>query len=80
MEPFTQADQFEKSAVELNDVIFRAPGMAIARADLEAEATIDFGLGGQIARGDDEMIYGARHKELPWRNATRPRRYGSVTI
>ena len=35
-----EADQFEKAAVELHNVIFGAPGMAIARADLKAEPPV----------------------------------------
>ena len=60
-EPLAQPDQLEKGAVELNDMVLRAPGMAVARPDLKAETAIELGLRPQIARGDDEMIDGARH-------------------
>ncbi len=58
-----EADQFEKGAVELDDVVLRAPGVPVAPADLESEPAIEIGLGVEIAGGDDEMIERAGHVE-----------------
>jgi hypothetical protein len=63
-EAIAEPDQFEKRTVELNDMVLSAPGMAIARPDLEAEAAVKLGLRVEIMRGDDEMIDGARHGGL----------------
>ncbi len=60
-EVFSEANEFEKGAVKLHDMIFSAPGMAIAWPDVEAEPPIAFGGGGEIAVGDDQMIEGAGH-------------------
>jgi len=60
-ETLAEPDQFEERAVELHDVIFRAPGMAIARADLKAEPPIALGRRVEVAGGDDEVIQGAGH-------------------
>ena len=56
-----EADQFEERAVELDDVVLGAPGVPVARADLEAEPAVKRRLLGKIAGGDDEMVDGARH-------------------
>ena len=45
--PVAEADQFEKRAVELDDMILGAPGMAVARADLEAEPAVERRLRGR---------------------------------
>ena len=58
-ETLAQCDQFQKGAVELDDVVFRAPGMTIARPDLEAEPAKQVGLGVEIVGGNDDMIEGA---------------------
>ena len=58
-EPLAQADQFEESPVELDDMIFGAPGMAIARADLKAEPSKQLRLGVEVAGGNDDVIEGA---------------------
>ena len=51
-----QTDQLEKRTVELDNVIFRSPRMAIARPDLKAQPAIERRLGFEIRRSDDEMI------------------------
>ena len=61
LEAPAQPDQFEERAVELDDVVLGAPGMAIACAHLKAEAAIELGLRREIASGDDEMVDGAGH-------------------
>ena len=58
-----EADQFEERAVELDDVVLGAPGMAVAGADLEAEAAVERLLFGEVIGGDDEMVDGARHED-----------------
>ena len=60
-EAFAAPDQFEKGAVELHDMVFGAPGVAIARADLEAEASVALGGGVEVAEGDDEVVERAGH-------------------
>ena len=69
-----QADQLEKRAVELDDVVLGAPRMAVQRADLKAEPAIELGLLGQGVSGDDQMVDGARHGRAPQRRPERPLR------
>ena len=61
LESLAQADQFEERPVELDDMIFGAPGMAIARPDLKAEPPVERCLRGEIEGGYHDMIDGAGH-------------------
>ena len=42
-------------------MILRAPGMAVARADREAEPPVQIGRGVEIAHRMDDVIEAARH-------------------
>ena len=57
------AEQFDEHARKLDDVILRPPGamMAVARADLEAEPTIELLGRVEIAHGVDDVVETARH-------------------
>jgi hypothetical protein len=58
-----ETDQLEKSAIELNDVVFCTPGVAIARPDLKTKPPVQGGLRRKIMRGYDQVIDGARHSD-----------------
>ena len=70
-EALAEPDQFEKGAVELDDMVLGAPGMAVAVRHLEAEAPIAFGGGFKVVEGEDEMVEGAGHAAHAIREAGR---------
>jgi hypothetical protein len=49
-------DQLEEGAVELDDAVFGAPGVAIAPADLKPEPLVEEAGRVEIANGEDEMV------------------------
>jgi hypothetical protein len=53
---FGQGDELEESAVELDEAVLRAPGVHVARSDLEAHAPVERGLSFKIAGGQNEMV------------------------
>ena len=56
-----QRQKFDEEARQLNDVIMRAPGMTVARADGKAELAIKFGGGVEIAHRMHHVVETARH-------------------
>ena len=52
--------QFDEEAIELHDMVLRAPRVSIARADLKAGAGIEFRRRAQIAHGVSDVIEAAR--------------------
>jgi hypothetical protein len=60
---FAEPDQFEKSALELNDMVFGTPWMLIARPDLEAQTTEQSGMLIEIMASQNEVIERATHGE-----------------
>jgi hypothetical protein len=51
-----QRDQFEEATVELNQPVLGAPGVHIARANLEAKPPVERGLSLKITGGQHEMV------------------------
>ncbi len=62
---FGDFEDFDVGVVQLHDVVLRAPRMAIARADLEAGARIEFRRRVEIADRVHDMIETARHLTGP---------------
>jgi hypothetical protein len=58
-----QRQQFDEAAGELNDVVMRAPRVAIAGADREAEVAVKRGGGGEIVHGMYDMVEATRHEQ-----------------
>ena len=58
-------DQFDEGARKLDDPVLGAPGMPVARADLEAEALIEVSGLVEIMDGNDEMVDPAGHQLFP---------------
>ena len=54
-----RADQFKKGVRKLDDVVLRAPGVRIARANPKTHVTKDFRLGLEIARRQNDMVQSA---------------------
>ena len=50
------ADQFQKRAAKLDDMVLRAPGMLVAGTDVKTEATISGGLRTEVARRQHEVV------------------------
>ena len=51
----------DEEAWQLHDVIMRAPGVAVARADREAKPPVQIGAGIEIAHGMDDVIEAPGH-------------------
>ncbi len=70
-----QRQQLDEKAGELHDGIMRAPGVAVARADLKAEPAIKRGRRVKIAHGMNDVIEAAghgRHFPFAWPEQTMP--------
>ena len=67
-----QRQQFDEAAGKLDDVVVRAPRVAVARADGEAEAAIERGGGVEIAHRMDDMVEAARHGMAPIATSSAP--------
>jgi hypothetical protein len=61
----TDVDQFDEYACELYNPVVRPPGMAVARADREAEAAIEFASRVEVADGMHDMVKTVRHWTRP---------------
>jgi hypothetical protein len=55
----SQADQFQIDPVELDDMVLRAPRVAVARGDLKAQPAISLRRRVEVAIRKDEMVKGA---------------------
>ena len=69
-----QRQQLDEEAGKLDDVIMRAPGVAVARADREAEAAIERGRRVEIAHGMDDMVEPTRHGAIMAHNTAKTNR------
>jgi hypothetical protein len=56
-----QRQQLDEEAWKLNNVIVRAPGMAIARPHGETEPTVQIGRRIEVPYGMDDMVEASRH-------------------
>ncbi len=65
---FGHGQDFDEEAGKLHEVIMRAPGMAVARPDREAEPPIGVGRGVEVAHGMDDMVEASGH----WQSLTSP--------
>src|SRR4029077_15220605 len=61
----THIDQFNEYACELYNPVVCAPGMAMARADSEACAAIEFASRVEVADGVHDMVETVRHRKRP---------------
>src|SRR5262249_58935693 len=61
---FPDREQLDEEPGKLDDAVVRAPWMAVARPDREAEARIELPAGVEIAHHVHEMIEPARHQRM----------------
>ena len=75
--------QLQEESRELDDMVVRAPGMAVARADRKARAAIEIRCGVEIAHGMDDVVETAGHGDdqsvEPFRVPGKPREDTSVS-
>ena len=58
-----QGQYLDEESRKLHDAVMRAPGMAIARADCEADAAIEIRRRVEIAHGMNDMVETAGHDD-----------------
>ena len=61
-----QRQQFDEDAGKLHDAVMRAPGMAIARADCEAEPRVRLACRIEVVHRMHDMVETARHLPAPF--------------